>query len=239
MANDNEFVERRLDALKEGTSFEPDAAQARRKLFARKGETPRGGWKWVAVPAAAALAIALFLPAGRAAAKAGSGDGFSMEHVHGFFMAHWQMLVTMVHGPQGPPDFAAPDVNGKKIRLSDYRGKVVAVNFWATWCAPCQKEIPWLVELQREYPNDLVVVGVSFDEQGWKAVKPFLAEKHVNYPVVLAGDHLPDVYRKIESLPATIILNREGYGQGEHVGLSSQQQLRDLIAAELKGVARK
>ena len=82
------------------------------------------------------------------------------------------------------PDFALKDVNGKTVRLSDYRGKVVLLDFWATWCSPCQIEIPWFVDLERKNKDKgFAVLGVSMDDDGWEAVKPFLSQLGVNYQI--------------------------------------------------------
>jgi cytochrome c biogenesis protein CcmG/thiol:disulfide interchange protein DsbE len=139
----------------------------------------------------------------------------------------------MVHGPSRAPDFTLTDASGKQVRLSDYRGKVVLLNFWATWCAPCKAEVPWFVDLQKTYADDLVVLGVSFDEDGWKSVRPFIEERGVNYPVMLAGPELPEQYRKIESLPATLMINRDGRIAGTHLGLASKAQYEALIREQL------
>src|ERR1041385_1363552 len=87
------------------------------------------------------------------------------------------------------PQFALKDSTGNTIRLTDYRGKVVLLDFWATWCTGCKIEIPWFSEFQKAYGTQgFAVVGVSMDESGWAAVKPFLAETHVPYPVLLGDD---------------------------------------------------
>ncbi len=97
------------------------------------------------------------------------------------------------------PDFSLDDANGHTIRLSDYRGRVVLLNFWATWCPPCKIEIPWFVEFQNQYQADgLTVLGVSMDEDGWKAVRPFLAARKINYPIVVGNDDVSRRYGGIE-----------------------------------------
>src|ERR1035437_1436438 len=87
------------------------------------------------------------------------------------------------------PDFALKDADGKTVRLSDYKGKVVLLDFWATWCGPCRIEIPWFMEMQRQNKDrGFEVLGVAMDDEGWEAVKPFLTEMKMNYRVVVGND---------------------------------------------------
>src|SRR6202167_164371 len=87
------------------------------------------------------------------------------------------------------PDFALKDSTGQTVQLSDYHGKVVLLNFWATWCGPCKIEIPWFMEFQREYKDrDFAVLGVSMDEDGWDSVRPYMANHKFNYRVVVGND---------------------------------------------------
>jgi cytochrome c biogenesis protein CcmG/thiol:disulfide interchange protein DsbE len=230
MANDNDFVKERLGALREPEGFTPNAAHARIRL---QGRVPRSkGWMWAAVPVAAMLAIALLTPTARAVVGMNEAP-IDFGKVHHFLLAHWAGLVNLVHGPSRAPDFALVDAAGKTVRLSDYRGKVVLLNFWATWCEPCKAEIPWFVDLQKTYADDLVVLGVSFDEDGWNSVRPFVEQRGVNYPVMLAGPTLPEQYRDIESLPTTLMINRDGRIAGRHLGLASKAKYEDLIREQL------
>jgi peroxiredoxin len=231
MANDKEFVDKSLGSLNEPEGFAPNAAHAKIRLEGKAAPRSRR-WMWTAVPVAAALLVVMALPGTRAMAGMNEPP-VSMEKIHFYLMYHWHALVTLVHGPARAPDFALADASGKTVRLSDYRGKVVLLNFWATWCEPCKVEVPWFVDLQKTYKDDLVVLGVSFDEDGWKSVRPFLEERHVNYPVVLASPELPQQYRKIESLPATLMIDRDGRIAGEHMGLASKAQYEGLIKEQL------
>ena len=231
ISNNDEFVEKSLGALNEPEGFAPNAAHAKIRMQGLTAPRSRR-WLWGAVPVAAALLVMLTVPAARAVAGMNEPP-VSMEKLHWMLMYHWHALVALVHGPARAPDFALADASGKTVRLSDYRGKVVLLNFWATWCAPCKAEVPWFVDLQKTYKDDLVVLGVSFDEDGWKSVRPFIEERQVNYPVVLASPELPDQYRKIENLPATLMIDRDGRIQGTHLGLASKAQYEELIREQL------
>jgi peroxiredoxin len=128
------------------------------------------------------------------------------------------------------PDFSLKDANGQTVKLSDYRGKVVLLNFWATWCGPCKLEIPWFIDMQRNLKDQgFTVIGVSMDDEGWEAVRPFVSEERMNYPVVLGNESVSQLYGGIESLPTTFIIDREGKIAAVHVGLVSKARYeRDL-----------
>jgi peroxiredoxin len=111
---------------------------------------------------------------------------------------------------EAAPSFALEDSRGETIGLKQYRGKVVLLDFWATWCTGCKKEIPWFSEFQKLYgARGFAVVGVSMDEDGWKVLKPFLAEHRVPYRMLL-GDKLTAQRYRIESLPDTFLIDRKG-----------------------------
>jgi cytochrome c biogenesis protein CcmG/thiol:disulfide interchange protein DsbE len=128
------------------------------------------------------------------------------------------------------PDFALKDVNGKLVHLSDYKGKVVLLDFWATWCGPCNVEIPWFTDFQRKYKDrGFEVLGVAEDDDGWKAVTPFANEKKINYRLVLGDDKTGDLYGGIEALPTTFIIDRDGRIASVHLGLSGKKEFEDAI----------
>lgn len=134
-------------------------------------------------------------------------------------------------GRKAAPDFTLQDANGASVKLSDYRGKVVLLNFWATWCGPCGVEIPWFVEFEQEYKSKgLEVVGVSMDEEGWSAVKPYVAEHKLNYRVLLGTDSVSQLYGGVESLPTTFIIDRDGkFAFSPHIGLAGKNEYLNEI----------
>jgi cytochrome c biogenesis protein CcmG/thiol:disulfide interchange protein DsbE len=108
------------------------------------------------------------------------------------------------------PNFVLKDASGNTVQLKDYGGKVVLLDFWATWCTGCKKEIPWFSEFQRKYgAKGLAVVGVSLDEGGWNVVKPFLADNKVPYRMLLGDDQTAQRYG-INSMPDTFLIDRQG-----------------------------
>jgi peroxiredoxin len=137
------------------------------------------------------------------------------------------------------PEFALKDANGKVVHLADYRGKVVLLDFWATWCGPCTIEIPWFTEFQRKYKDrGFEVLGVSMDEDGWKAITPFVTQKKVNYRIVLGDDKTGDQYGGLEALPTTFVIDRDGRIAAVHVGLAGKKDFEDAIETLLQAPAR-
>jgi peroxiredoxin len=133
------------------------------------------------------------------------------------------------------PDFNLTDANGATAKLSDYRGKVVLLNFWATWCGPCKIEIPWFEEFEQQYKSKgFEVVGISMDEEGWPVIKPFLAAQKVNYRVLLGNDSVSQLYGGVDSLPTTFIIDRDGkFAFSPHVGLAGKNEYLSEIQALL------
>ena len=135
------------------------------------------------------------------------------------------------------PDFTLKDANGHTVRLSDYRGKVVLLDFWATWCGPCKIEIPWFQEFERQYKDKgFAVIGVAMDEEGWNVVKPFAQHMSINYRVVVGDDSIGDLYGEggIDALPTTFLIDRGGRIASVHVGLSSKSDFENDIQELLK-----
>jgi peroxiredoxin len=128
------------------------------------------------------------------------------------------------------PDFALKDADGKTVRLSDYKGKVVLLDFWATWCGPCRIEIPWFTDMQRKKKDKgFEVLGVAMDDNGWEDVKPFLEELKVNYRVVIGDDATAQAYGGVDSLPTTFLIDKQGKIAAIHIGLAGRKEFEDGV----------
>lgn len=165
--------------------------------------------------------------------------------------------VTRVHGKIGvdtsaqtsdagakpAPDLKLKDLEGKDVSLADLKGKVVFVNFWATWCDPCRIEIPWLIEMQAKYaPRGFTVVGVAMDDEGKSAVAPFVAKERfdvngqqlpMSYPIWLGTDEAADKFGGILGYPTSFLISRDGKQVEKFEGLKSQDELEKAIEAQL------
>ena len=132
------------------------------------------------------------------------------------------------------PDFTLIDAAGQPLTLSSYKGKVVLLDFWATWCGGCKVEIPWYVEFDQKYRDKgLAVIGVSVDDQGMKIVKPFLAAKHIKYAVVIGNDELAHQYN-LTSMPLTLLIDRNGKIAVSHAGIVDKNSFESHIQNLLK-----
>jgi peroxiredoxin len=136
------------------------------------------------------------------------------------------------------PDFTLTDAKGAPVKLSAYKGRVVLLDFWATWCTGCKVEIPWYVEFQSKYKNrGLSALGVSMDDDGWKSVKPFLQQHKINYPIVIGNWDLGDRFG-FSSMPATLLIDRDGRIADVHVGMVDKAAFENEIQTLLKESAK-
>ena len=132
------------------------------------------------------------------------------------------------------PDFELQSLDGKQVRLSDYRGKAVLLNFWATWCAPCKIEMPWFVDLQKQYASQgLQVIGVAMDDSGEDAIAKFAKEMGVNYPVLIGKESVGDAYGGVEFLPTTFFIDRQGKVVERVFGLVGHSDIEDNVKKAL------
>ncbi len=115
------------------------------------------------------------------------------------------------------------------VHLSDSKGKVVLLDFWATWCGPCRTETPWLIELSQKYKDQgLAVIGVSMDDN-WTPVRPYIAKANVPYTILLGNDSLSASYGKLDALPVAYFLDRQGRIAATHVSAGSRKQFERII----------
>jgi len=131
------------------------------------------------------------------------------------------------------PDFALPTPDGRDLQLSSYRGKVVLLDFWATWCDPCREEIPHFVDLQQKYgERGLQIIGVSMDDSA-EPVRPFYLRFHMNYPVVMGTAKTGELYGGILGLPISFLIGRDGRIYTKHIGATDasvfEREIKHLI----------
>lgn len=148
----------------------------------------------------------------------------------GFQLSSWSHTRTVAPAAVPAPAWTLRDVDGRPVSSAQTHGKVVILDFWATWCPPCRAEIPGFVELQKTYGDQgLVVIGVSMDRAGPVAVKSFMEQTGMNYPVVMGDETISQAFGGIEALPTTFIINREGHLVGRHVGYTDQPEFERAI----------
>jgi thiol-disulfide isomerase/thioredoxin len=144
---------------------------------------------------------------------------------------------------QPAPDVTLKDLDGKDISVSQYKGKVVLVNFWATWCDPCRVEIPWLIEMQQKYgAKGFTVLGIAMDEDGRKVVAPFVdkerfdvngAKSQMNYPIVIGNDAAADKFGGLLGYPTSVLIDRDGKVIKRITGIISYDEITKTIESQL------
>lgn len=135
---------------------------------------------------------------------------------------------------QQAPDFTLESLDGKTVHLSDFRGKGVLLNFWATWCQPCKIEMPWFAELQKQYgPQGLQIVGIAMDDASPKEIGEFAHDLGVNYPILVGKEAVGDAYGGVQFLPATFYIGRDGKVIDKVFGLKGRGEIEDSIKKAL------
>ncbi len=142
-------------------------------------------------------------------------------------------------GPSPESGTVLPGLDGTDVTLEQYQGKVVLVNFWATWCAPCLVEIPWLIEFDQKYgPEGLVILGIAMDDGGKKVVEPWVKDRRfdvngqsvaISYQIVLGDDKIADSFGSIIGLPTSMLYSREGKKIKTIIGLINHDDLSNAI----------
>ena len=159
-------------------------------------------------------------------------------------LAPTQQAAVMAAPGEVPPQAVFKDLSGKPVKISDLRGKVVFVDFWATWCDACMVEIPWLIELQKKYGSDkFTIVGVAMDETGASVVDPFLATQRfkvngedlpINYPVLIGNDQgAQSLVPNLEGFPTSVLISRDNKIIKTTVGLVSYDEMEKDIRSQL------
>lgn len=135
---------------------------------------------------------------------------------------------------KAPLDYTIKDMNGVDVKLTSFKGKVILLNFWATWCGPCKAEIPALVELQKQYASDLVVLGMSVDDPVEK-LKPFATQYRINYPILvgLGREDVQDAYGPLYGIPMTFFISRDGRICRTQPGIDAKGNIEKHIKALL------
>jgi thiol-disulfide isomerase/thioredoxin len=139
-----------------------------------------------------------------------------------------QSALQMQNG--AAPDFSLQSLEGKTIRLSDFRGKPVVLNFWATWCGPCKIEMPWFVDFQKQYgPAGVQFLGVAMDDASTKDIAEFAKSMNVNYPILIGKESVGDAYGGVQFLPETFYIDRNGKVVDKAFGLKGRSEIEDDI----------
>ena len=223
------WVDERMASLGGPGDWVPDLTAGIERLRQRQNLAVRTmrTWVWAAAGSALAAGCLMAFPTTRAFAS-------RCVDACGQLVTRVSTTQREAAGRKPAPDFTLNDAAGHPVSLSSLRGKTVLLNFWATWCKPCAAEIPWFVEFERDYrERGLVVLGVSLDEDGWAAVRPFIEARQVNYRMVVGGNAVAALFGGIESLPSTLIVDRQGRIAATHVGLVSKSVYEDGIKAVL------
>jgi cytochrome c biogenesis protein CcmG/thiol:disulfide interchange protein DsbE len=141
------------------------------------------------------------------------------------------------------PELTLKDLDGKDVSLSEYKGKVVLVNFWATWCEPCRVEIPWLIAMQQKYgPKGFVLIGIALDEEGKSVVAPFVAKERfdvdgqklpMSYKILIGNDDAADKFGGLFGYPTSILISRDGKQIKRVTGMISEDEMNKAIESQL------
>jgi thiol-disulfide isomerase/thioredoxin len=141
------------------------------------------------------------------------------------------------------PELTLKDLDGKDVSLSEYKGKVVLVNFWATWCEPCQVEIPWLIEMQEKYgPKGFVILGIALDEEGKSVVAPYVAKERfdvngqklpMSYKILIGNDDAADKFGGLFGYPTSVLISRDGKQIKRVTGMISPDEMGKAVESQL------
>jgi len=241
--NDNPVdraIAERLASLRADPSWQPDIERGRALLRHQRTRTNirRRRAAFIAAGAVAACLPIMAFPVTRALAeRCVSACVLETAAVRDALLgkpagANLQNTYVPSRDRRPAPDFTLQDASGGSISLSAYRGKVVLLNFWATWCAPCRQEIPWFIDFQRNNAQrGFAVLGVSLDDN-WTIVKPFVDRMGINYPVMIGNAQIAQLFGGLSSVPLTVIIDRSGRVAAIHAGLCKRSE----YLADVEGI---
>jgi len=214
------WTDERMARLTPDAEWEPNHARGLAQLRV-SGETGRPGRhrrSWVAAAAVATVLLVSATPMARTIVDR-CGDLLRSLTGHGATRAY-----DVPSQRRTMPDFALADASGQLVRLSDFRGQVVLLNFWTTACRQCDGEIPWFMEFQQTYRDHLVVLGVSLDKDGWATARPYVEAKRINYRVMVGGDDVVRRYGRLRSIPTTLLIDKWGRIAVTHTGFCTRAE---------------
>jgi peroxiredoxin len=236
-ADSLKWVDERLAFLSPPDTWSPDFASAqsrlREKLAAPKRNVSRMiGWSVVLVAASAIIALTS-APTPRVLAQRCIDCSIAIwQSISPDAPADAKLIAVGERVPA--PDFTLNEEKGKSVRLSDRKGKVVLLNFWATWCGGCQVEIPWFKDFYSKYESSgLDTIGVSMDSDGWTSVRPYLKEKPIPYTIVIGDDATAKEFH-VTAMPVTVLIDRQGKIAATHSGIVAVATYRSEIESLLK-----
>ncbi|MCJ7552529.1 MAG: TlpA family protein disulfide reductase [Ignavibacteriaceae bacterium] len=161
--------------------------------------------------------------------------GYDKKEAENNIIPKKEITTSVLKEGKKAADFTLKTLDGKNVKLSDYKGKVVIIDFWATWCPPCRKGVPDLVDIQKEYKDNLVIIGISLDQQNTlKDLAPFIKNYGINYPVVLGTQQVVTDYGNIRSIPTSFVIDQSGNIVDTHVGLVQKSTYTNKINQLLK-----
>jgi len=241
-SNVGRWVDDEMAALGPAADWQPNLARGLALLGEQRTRRrgPGRRWAWIAVGAVATCVSVMATPITRA---------FAQRCLSACVSESGWVRQFLTAGGSGPvatnayikpenrkvaPDFTLSDRNGKSVKLSQFRGDVVLLNFWATWCAPCREEIPFFIGFQQAYRDrGFVALGVALDDDGWTVVKPYADAKKINYPVLVGDGKIAELFGGLNAVPTTFIIDRWGRIAATHVGLCKKGEYEDDLRAVL------
>lgn len=232
-------IAREFEAFRADAEWQPSLGRGLAILHERRARSRdrRRWWSFVAAGlTAACLPIAAFPAARTFAARCVSVCVQETAAVRARLLGRTSSNSAYVQPSdrRAAPDFDLMDSSGRHIRLSAFRGEAVLVNFWATQCVPCGRQMPWFAEFkQANRQRGLEVLGISMDQGGWSAVKPYLDAKNIDYPVVLGNDRLAAEFGGLTTLPLTLVIDRKGRVAAIHAGLCRKDEYESDLNAVL------